>query len=70
MCNLATESAHLPIDQSDMPLDDVFLQKEICFIPDPVSSWYTDIHIYLETGTSPDHLDPKKKRAVRLKSTP
>ena len=52
LCELAAESAHLPVDQSDMPLDDVLLQKEICFIPDPVSSWYTDIRIYLEIGTA------------------
>ena len=53
-----------------MPLDEVLLQKEIYFIPEPVSSWYTDIRIYLETGTTQDHLYPKKKRAVRLKSAP
>ena len=70
LCKLAAELAHLLVDQSDTPLDEVLLQKEICFIPKPVISWYIDIHIYLEKGTAPDHLDPKKKRAVRLKSTP
>ena len=67
---MVAESAHLSTNQNDMPLDDVLLQKEICFILDPISSWYTDIRVYLETGTAPDHFDPKKKRAVRLKSTP
>ena len=27
LCKLAAESAHLPIDQSETPLDDVLLQK-------------------------------------------
>ena len=70
LCKLATESAHLPANQNGMSLDDSLLQKEVCFIPDPTYSWYTDIQTYLETGSAPDHLDPKKKRVVRLKSTP
>ena len=52
------------------PLDDTLLQKEVCFIPDPASSWYTNIQTYLETGSALDHLDPKNKRAVILKSAP
>ena len=70
LCKLAAESTHLPTDQNDIPLDDTLLQKEVCFIPDTTGSWYTDIRTYLETGSAPDHLDPKKKRAVRLKSAP
>ena len=70
LCKLAAESAHLPADQNGIPLDDTLLQKEVCFIPDPASSWYTDIRTYLETGSAPYHLEPKKKRVVRLKSAP
>ena len=67
---MVAESAHLPADQNDVFLDDSLLQKEVYFIPDPSCSWYTDIRTYLETGCAPDHLEPKKKRYVRLKSTP
>ena len=67
-CKLAAESAHLPADQNGIPLDDTLLQKEVCFISYSASSWYVDIQTYLETGSAPDHLDPKKKRAMRLKS--
>ena len=70
LCKVATKSAHLLADQNDIPVDDVLLQKEICFIPDPTSSWYIDICTYIETGSAPDHLYPNKKRAVRLKSAP
>ena len=70
LCKLAAKLAHLPTDQNHIPFDDVLLQKEICFIPDPASSWYTKIHTYLETDSAPDNLDPKKKREVRLKSAP
>ena len=70
LCKVATKSAHLLGDQNDIPVDDVLLQKEICFIPYLTSSWYTDIRTYIETGSAPDHLDPRKKRAVRLKSAP
>ena len=60
----------MPTNQNDIPLDDVLLQKEICFIPAPASSWYTNIHTYHETGSAANHLDPINKRAVRLKSAP
>ena len=70
LCKLLAESAHLPTDENGIPLDDSLLQKEVCLIPDPASSWYTDVWTYLETGNAPDHLDPKKKRVVRLKSAP
>jgi hypothetical protein len=33
-----------------------------------VSPWYDDIKFYLEHGSSPRHLDPTKRRALRLKS--
>ena len=70
LCKLAAESTHLLVDQNGIPLDDSLLQKEVCFIPDPSSSWYTDIRTYLKTGSAPYHLDPKKKRSVKLKSAP
>ena len=43
LCKLAAESAHLLADQNGIPLDDSLLQKEVCLIPDPASSWYTDV---------------------------
>ena len=67
LCKLATESAHLPANQNGMSLDDSLLQKEARFIPDPASSWYTDIQNYIETGSTPDHLDMMKKTVLILK---
>jgi hypothetical protein len=33
-------------------------------------SWYSDIKFYLIHGTTPEHLDPKKRRELRLRSAP
>jgi hypothetical protein len=34
-----------------------------------MSPWYDDIRHYLQHGSAPRHLDPAKRRALRLKST-
>jgi hypothetical protein len=31
-----------------------------------LNSWYSDIKFYLTHGTTPKHLDPKKRRELRL----
>jgi hypothetical protein len=33
-------------------------------------SWYSDIKFYLTHGTTPEHLEPKKRRALRLRYSP
>ena len=44
------------------------LQNEILYIPASTNSWYNDLKYYLTHGSSPNHLDAHKKRALRLKS--
>ena len=39
------------------------------YIPTSTNSWYNDLKYYLTHGSSPNHLDAPKKRALRLKST-
>ena len=68
LCKLAAEAAHLPNDKADTVIDEVLLTREIYFYPPPQDSWYTDIRILLETRASPEYLEPKKKRTLRLKS--
>ena len=70
LCKLAAEDAHLPNNNAEFVIDEVLLTREIYFYPPPQDSWYTDIRIILETGTAPDYLEPRKKRALRLKSAP
>lgn len=43
------------------------LQREFLYIPTSTDSWYNDIKYYLTHGSSPSHLDARKKLALRLK---
>jgi hypothetical protein len=43
-------------------------QNLICCTQNLVSPWYDDIRLYLQHGSTPRHLDPAKRRALRLKS--
>ena len=44
------------------------LQNEVLYMPTSTNSWYNDLKYYLTHGSSPNHLDAHKKRALRLKS--
>ena len=70
LCKLAAEVAHLPNNNVEVVIDEVLLTREIYFYPPPQDSWYTDIRVFLEIGTAPDYLEPKKRRALRFKSAP
>ena len=39
------------------------------YVLTPKLSWYNDIKYYLNHGTTPQSLEPNKKRVLRLKST-
>jgi hypothetical protein len=43
--------------------------QEVCAIPDVSNLQYSDLIYYLTHGTSPLHLDAKKKRALTLKES-
>jgi hypothetical protein len=43
-------------------------QNAICCAQSFVSPWYDDIRFCLEHGSVPHHLDPTKRRALRLNS--
>jgi hypothetical protein len=43
-------------------------QNAICCAQNSNSPWYDDIKLCLEHGSAPCHLDPTKRRALRLKS--
>ena len=70
LCKLATEAAHLPSNNSETVIDEVLLNREIYFYPPPQDSRYTDLRTLLETRTTPDYLEPRNRRALRLKSAP
>ena len=70
LCKLVVEAAHLPNNSSEVVIDEVLLTREIYFYPPPQDSWYTDLRTLLETGTAHDCLEPRKRRALRLKYSP
>ena len=41
---------------------------EIYFFPPPQDSRYSDMRVLLETSNTPDNLEPKNRRDLRLKS--
>ena len=45
-------------------------EKEVFSISTPPDSWYNDIKFFLLHGNAPEHLDPRNKRALRLRSAP
>ena len=70
LCKLAAEAGHLPNNNSEAFIDEFLLTREIYFYPPPQDSWYTDIRTLLEIGTASDYLEPRKRRAIRLKYAP
>jgi hypothetical protein len=42
--------------------------QQVPYIPTIEGSYYNDLKYYLQHGTTPDHLNAKQKRALRLKS--
>ena len=45
------------------------LQSEVLYIPTSTNSWYHDLKYYLTHRSSSNHLDARKKRSLRLKSS-
>ena len=43
------------------------LQNEVLYMVASTNSWYNDLKYYLTHGSNPNHLDARKKRALRLK---
>jgi hypothetical protein len=44
------------------------MKKQISCAQVTINSWYENIKFYLTHGSTPDNIDPKIRRALRLKS--
>jgi hypothetical protein len=66
-CKLVANSAVGQQEENDMSNPGQHYQNLICCAQNPVSPWYDDIKFYLEHGSTPRHLDPTKRRVLRLK---
>ena len=70
LCKLVADSAAGQQEESDTSNLGQHDQNLIYCAQNPVSPWYDDIRFCLEHGSSPRHLNPAKRRALRLKSAP
>jgi transposase InsO family protein len=69
LCKLVVDSETKQQEDSDTSNLEQRDQSLICCAQNLVSPWYDDIRFCLEHGSTPHHLDPTKRRALRLKST-
>ena len=70
LCKLAAKALDLQMEEEEAWDNEVdFLQREVLYIPTSTNSWYNHIKYYLTHGSSPNHLDARKKQDLRLKST-
>ena len=68
LCNLAEESLDPKKEEEEGWDNEVdLIQREVLYIPTSTDSWYSDINYYLTHGSSPSHLNARKKRALILK---
>jgi hypothetical protein len=68
LCKLVVDSETEQQEDSDTSHLEHHDQSLICCTKNLVSPWYDDIRHYLQHGSAPRHLDPAKRRALRLKS--
>jgi ribonuclease HI/transposase InsO family protein len=68
LCKLVVDSEIDQKEDNDMSCLEQNDQNLICCTQNFVSPWYDDIRHYLQHGSAPRHLDPAKRRALRLKS--
>jgi hypothetical protein len=66
LCRLVANSTEGQQEENDMLNLGQHNQNAICCAQNFVSPWYEDIRFCLEHGSAPHHLDPTKRRALRL----
>jgi hypothetical protein len=69
LCKLVVDSVAGQQEESNTSNLGQSDQSPICCAQNPVSPWYDDIRLCLEHGSAPRHLNPTKRRALRLKSS-
>jgi hypothetical protein len=69
LCKLVVDSEIEQQENSDKSNLEQRDQNLVCCTQNLVSPWYDNIIFCLENGSAPRHLDPAKRRALRLKFT-
>jgi hypothetical protein len=68
LCKLVVDSTTGQQEENDMSNLGQHNQNAICCAQNSVNPLYDDIKFCLEHGSAPRHLDPTKRRALRLNS--
>jgi hypothetical protein len=69
LCKLATGITDSEDQEEDGWKEEPTLYtQQVPYVPSVENSCYNDLKYYLQHGTTPNHLNPKQKRALRLKS--
>jgi hypothetical protein len=69
LCKLVFESTDEKEKEDGIYQDQILLENEVYYIPVNNDQWYYEMKYYLTHGSAPHYMEPKKKRALRLKST-
>ena len=68
LCKLAAEAQDPQMEEEEGWDNEVdLMQSEVLYIPTSTNSWYNDLKYYLTHRSILNHLDARKKRALRLK---
>ena len=70
LCQLSTQSNDPEDQHTDWEQEEAIPIGFVNAIETTTSKWYDHIKFFLHNGFSPKTLDPKKCRALRLKSSP
>jgi hypothetical protein len=69
LCKLVTRITDVENQEEDSWQEEPTLYtQQVPYIPVVEDSYYNDLKYYLQHGTTPEHLNAKKKRVLRLKS--
>jgi hypothetical protein len=65
LCKLVINSTNTPDEDSNLTDQGFFYQNDNSCVQISPDSWYADIKYFLVHGTSPQHLDMRKKESIK-----
>jgi hypothetical protein len=68
LCKMAMELKGMQDDEDKLYEEGTDMHSEIYYIPVHTNPWHYELRYCLTHGSAPQYLEPKKRRALRLKS--
>jgi hypothetical protein len=69
MCKLATNSEGGANSEEKLYEEGTMVEEQICYVPVTSDSWHYEMKYYLMHGHAPHYLEPRKWKALGLKSS-